>query len=288
MSGRMDGKVVLVTGAARGQGRSHAVRLASEGADIIAIDICEDIATNPYPLASEADLAETERLVKELGRQIVTRIADVRDRKELAAAVDAGVAELGRLDVVVANAGIAPLGADVLIQGWFDVVGVNMIGVINTTEVALPHLNAGASIICTGSIAGMLPGGTDTPGAGFGGSGYAFAKQNVARFVHELAKRLAPQMIRVNAVHPTSANTDMLHNEPMYKVFRPDLEHPTREDAELAFPSTQAMPIGYVETSDVSHAVVYLASDESRYVTGLQLKVDAGALLASSDAGVPA
>ena len=288
MAGRMSGKVVFVTGAARGQGRSHALRLAQEGADVIAVDICEDIDSNHYPLATEADLAETARQIEALDRRVVTRVADVRDRAQLAAAVEAGVAELGHLDVVLANAGICPLGADVPIQGFFDVVAVNLTGVINAVEVAMPHLSAGASIVCTGSVAGLLSGGTDNPQNGPGGAGYSYAKQGVARFVHELAKQLAPQSIRVNAVHPTNVNTDMLQSEPMYKVFRPDLENPTREDAELAFPAMQPMPIGYVEAVDISNAVLFLASDEARFVTGLQMKVDAGALLASTTSGAPA
>ena len=289
MAGRMAGKVAFVTGAARGQGRSHALRLAQEGADVIAVDVCADIETNHYPLATEADLAETVRLVEALDRRVVSRVADVRDRAQLAAAVEAGVAELGHLDVVVANAGICPLGADVPVQGWFDVVAVNLTGVLNSVEVALPHLTAGASIICTGSVAGLLSGGgTSSPQNGAGGAGYSFAKQNVARFVHELAQQLAPRSIRVNAVHPTNVDTPMLQSEPMYRVFRPDLENPTREDAELAFPAMQPMPIPYVQPVDISNAVLFLASDEARYVTGLQLKVDAGALLATTTSGAPA
>jgi len=288
VAGRMTDKVAFVTGAARGQGRSHALRLAQEGADVIAVDVCADIATNHYPLATEADLAETARQIEALDRRVVTRVADVRDRAQLAAAVEAGIAELGRLDVVVANAGICPLGADVPVQGWFDVVAVNLTGVLNAVEVALPHLGAGASIVCTGSVAGLLSGGTDNPQNGPGGSGYSFAKQNVARFVHELAKQLAPQSIRVNAVHPTNVDTPMLQSEPMYKVFRPDLENPTREDAMLAFPAMQPMPIPFVDPVDISNAVLFLASDEARYVTGLQLKVDAGALLATTTSGAPA
>ena len=288
MAGRMAGKVVFVTGAARGQGRSHALLMAQEGADVIAVDICQDIETNHYPLATEADLAETARQIEALDRRVVTAVADVRDRAQLAAAVEAGVAELGHLDVVVANAGICPLGADVPIQGYFDVIAVNLSGVINTVEVAMPHLSAGASIICTGSVASLLAGSVDNPQNGPGGAGYSYAKQGVARFVHGLAQQMAPRAIRVNAVHPTNVNTDMLQSGPMYKIFRPDLENPTREDAEVAFPSMQPMPIGYVEPVDISNAVLFLASDESRCVTGLQLKVDGGATLAAMTSGAPA
>ncbi|WP_104083362.1 MULTISPECIES: mycofactocin-coupled SDR family oxidoreductase [unclassified Cryobacterium] len=288
MTGRVEGRVAFVTGAARGQGRSHALRLAQEGADIIAVDICEDIETNHYPLSTEADLAETARLIEALDRRVVTRKADVREPAQLVAALADGIAELGRVDIVVANAGICPLGADVPAQGFLDAIQVDLIGVINTVSAALPHLSAGASIVCTGSVAGLMAGGTSTPANGPGGAGYSHAKRGVARFVHDLALQLAPHSIRVNAVHPTNVDTDMLQSQPMYNIFRPDLENPTREDAELAFPSMQPMPIGYVEPVDISNAVLFLASDESRYVTGLQLKVDAGALLASTTSGAPA
>jgi len=287
MSDRLAGKVALVTGAARGQGRSHALRLAGEGADIIAVDICEDIETNHYPLSTLDDLAETARQIEKLDRRVVTRQADVRERSALAAAVDAGVAELGRLDIVVANAGICPLGADVPPQAFLDAVSVDLVGVINAVDVSLRHLSAGASIIATGSVAGLLSGSVDNPANGPGGAGYGHAKRGVARFVHDLALQLAPHSIRVNAVHPTNVNTDMLNSEPMYKVFRPDLENPTREDALLAFPAMQPMPIGFVEPIDISNAVLFLASDDARYVTGLQLKVDAGALLATTTSGAP-
>jgi NAD(P)-dependent dehydrogenase (short-subunit alcohol dehydrogenase family) len=158
MTGRMDGKVALVTGAARGQGRSHAVRMAQEGADIIAIDICAQLESVPYPMASEADLAETAKLVEALDRRIVTAVADVRERSPLVAAVQAGVSELGHLDVVVANAGISPIGRIVPAIAWFETVSVNLSGMVNTLEAAFPHLKAGASIVCTGSMAAMMPG----------------------------------------------------------------------------------------------------------------------------------
>jgi SDR family mycofactocin-dependent oxidoreductase len=288
MTGRLEGKVAFITGAARGQGRSHAVRLAGEGADIIAVDLCEDIPTNHYPLGTEEDLAETARQVEALDRRVVTVKADVRERAQMIDAVAKGVAELGRLDIVVAQAGISPLGADVPVAAFLDTVQVNLVGEINAVEAALPYLEAGASIICTGSVAGLLKGGTDSAAAGPGGSGYSHSKRGVARFVHDLALQLAPHSIRVNAVHPTNVNTGMLQSEPMYRLFRPDLENPTREDAEPAFYSQQPMPIPYVEPIDISNAVLFLASDDARYVTGLQLKVDAGGLLASTTSGAPA
>ncbi|QZS56183.1 mycofactocin-coupled SDR family oxidoreductase [Rhodococcus opacus] len=277
---RVAGKVVLITGAARGQGRSHAVHLADEGADIIAFDLCEDIASNEYPLATEADLAETGRLVEKAGRRVVTAKVDVRDRAALQRELDAAVAPLGRLDVVVANAGLAPLGNDVPVEGFVDAFDVDFVGVINTIHSALPHLDAGASIIATGSVAGLVPQ-TGLNGQqalqGPGGDGYGLAKKMLWTYTNSLALTLGPKSIRVNAIHPTNCNTDMLQSPPMFRTFRPDLENPTAEDAKVTFPFMQAMPTPWVEPEDISHAVVFLSSDESRFVTGQQLRVDAGA-----------
>lgn len=277
--GRVSGKVALVSGAARGQGRSHAQKLAAEGADIIAIDLCEDVETNSYPLARPEDLDETARLVEKEGQRAYTAIADVRDRVGLSAAIDAGVRELGGLDIVVANAGIAPLTAGLSMQAWADAVDIDLIGVMNLVHASLGYLEAGASIVATGSLAAYLAsmqgrsvGDIDAPG----GAGYSFAKQVVAHYVNDLSLQLAPKFIRVNAVHPTNVNTDMLQNIDMYRQFRPDLTDPTREDAELVFPVLNAMPIPYIEPEDVSEAVVFLASDAARYITGQQLRIDAG------------
>ena len=279
---RLSGKVAVITGAARGQGRSHAVHLAGEGAEIIALDICADIPSNEYPLATKADLDETAQLVEKSGRRAVATQVDVRDRGALKVALDDAVAELGGLHVVVANAGICPQGNHFPFRGFIDAFDVDFIGVVNTVHLGLDYLEAGGSIIVTGSIAGLVDqkdlatgGGPQGPG----GAGYGMAKKMVRDYTKALALTLAPQNIRVNTVHPTSVNTDMLHNKPMYRTFRPDLSDPTREDAELVFPVLQAMPIPYIETEDVSHAVVYLASDESRYVTGQQLFIDGGASL---------
>ncbi|MGB9308457.1 MAG: mycofactocin-coupled SDR family oxidoreductase [Mycobacterium sp.] len=278
--GRVEDKVVFITGAARGQGRSHAVHLAEEGADIIAVDICADIASNDYPLARREDLDETARLVEKTGRRIVPVEADVRDRAALAAALSTGISELSRLDVVVANAGICPLGEAKSVEAFVDAVDVDLIGVMNAVHVALPHLHEGASIIMTGSVAGLLSSASSGAGPqGLGGAGYNLAKRVIVEYSTTLAVKLAPRSIRVNAVHPTNCNTDMLQSEPMYRTFRPDLTNPTVEEAEVGFRSMQAMPIAWVEPSDISYAVVYLASDESRYVTGMQLRVDGGATI---------
>ena len=288
MAGRMEGKVALVTGAARGQGRSHAVRLAEEGAEIIAVDLAAQIESVPYPMATAEDLAETAKRVEQLDRRIVARVADVRDAAALTAVVREGVAELGRLDVVVANAGISPVGLDVAPIAWLDTVNVNLVGVVNTITAAYPHLGAGASIVCTGSMAALMPGALDIATAGAGSAGYSHAKRAVARLVHDLALALAPQSIRVNAVHPGNIDTPMLQNDAMYKIFRPDLEHPTREDATPGFARMHKLPVDVIDPRDVSEAVLYLASDAARYVTGQQLKVDAGALLTATSSGAPA
>jgi SDR family mycofactocin-dependent oxidoreductase len=273
--GRAEGKVVFITGAARSQGRSHAVRLAEEGADIIAVDILEDIATNAYAMSRQEDLDETVRLVEKLDRRIVALKADVRDPAAMKAAAAQGVAELGKLDGVVAQAGISPLVTPDP-QAFIDSITVDFVGVVNAVEACLPHLPDGASIVATGSLAAFLPGTTDSAAAGPGGLGYSWAKRAVASFINDLALVLAPRMIRANAVHPTNVNTNMLNSDIMYKLFRPDLENPTREDALPAFPAMNAMPIPYVEPRDISEAVLWLISEESKYVTGLQMRVDAG------------
>ena len=279
------GKVAVISGAARGQGRAHARLLAAAGADIIAVDMCRDIDTVDYPLARPEDLDETLRLIEKEGQRAVPALVDVRDRVALAAAIDEAVAELGRLDIVVANAGIAPLSSGLPPQAWVDAVDVDLIGVMNLVHTSLKHLTAGASIVATGSLGanlaalpgagGMNSGDTNAPG----GAGYAFAKQVIAHYVNDLALQLAPSHIRVNAVSPTNVNTDMLHNTMMYRLFRPDLDEPTREDAELTFPVLNAIPVPYIEPEDVSEAVLFLASDAARFITGQQLRVDAGGWL---------
>ena len=278
--GRVQGKVAFITGAARGQGRSHAVRLAEEGADIIAVDVCHDIDTIGYPMATPDDLKETARLVEAQDRRIVAVQADVRERSELRSAIERGIAELGKVDIVVAQAGIAGQKSDAPLQAWTDVMDTNLIGVINAVHAALPHLQAGASVIATGSTAAymqtlpMQKVGTDS-----GGISYMVAKRMLSSYMHDLARELAPRSIRANVVHPTNVNTDMLQSEVMYRSFRPDLEHPTREDATPAFYSQQAMPVPWIEPVDISNAVLFLASDEGRYLTGVTLPVDAGAVI---------
>jgi SDR family mycofactocin-dependent oxidoreductase len=276
--GKLDGKVAFITGAARGQGRSHAIRLAEEGADIIAIDLLEPIATMNYPLSTPEDLQQTVKAVEALDRRIIASKADVRHREQLVNSLGEGIAALGSLDIVVANAGICPGGETTLLSGFVDATDVDLIGVMNTVAASLPHLQAGASVILTGSTAGLMTGTTENIGAS-GGSGYMFAKRIVFAYVEAVALQLAPHMIRCNGVHPTNCDTDLLHNIDVYRAFRPDLEAPTRAEAMVALPSMQAMPIPYIDPLDVSNLVAFLASDESRYLTGMNIRVDAGAML---------
>jgi SDR family mycofactocin-dependent oxidoreductase len=276
MTGRVSGKVAFITGAARGQGRSHAVRLAEEGADIIAVDIAADIASvrRFYPGATEADLAETARQVEALDRRIVAIKADVRDYQALKKALDDGIAQLGRVDIVSANAGIwifGDLAHEVAEGDWQDLIDVNLTGVWHTAKAAIPHLIAqgtGGSIIITSSTAGLK----GTPHA----AQYVTSKHAVIGLMRTLAMELAPHSIRVNTVNPTGVDTIMIQNEATWKLFLPDAEHPAREQAAEAFTPTNALPVPWVEPRDVSNAVLFLASDEARYITGTTLLVDAG------------
>lgn len=278
--GRVEGKVAFITGAARGQGRSHAVRLAEEGADIIAVDLCENIPSMGYSMATPEDLEETVRLVEKHGRRIVAVKADVREAAQVRAALEQGLAEFGKLDIVIAQAGVAGMKGEPQVQAWADVINTNLVGTINAVQAALPHLTDGASIIATGSTAALMDvSKVDQPGKDLGGVAYVYSKRALSQFIHQLATHLAPRNIRANVVHPTNCNTDMLQSEPMYRSFRPDLEHPTRQDAEPVFGVQQAMPIPYIEAEDSSNMVLFLASDESRYVTGMQMRVDGGGYL---------
>jgi NAD(P)-dependent dehydrogenase (short-subunit alcohol dehydrogenase family) len=226
-------------------------------------------------MATPEDLAQTAKEVEALDRRVITVQADARDPQAMAGAVAQGLAEFGKLDVVVANAGICAMAADQPLQAWADVSSVNFGAVLNTLNTVVPHLEAGASLIVTGSLAALLPyrqGAERAPG----GMAYSWAKRALLTLVHDMALTFGPHSIRVNGVHPTNVNTDMLQHEAMYRAFRPDLENPTKQDAALAFPSLNVMPTPWVEPAEISHAVVYLASDESRWVTGQFIAVDAG------------
>jgi SDR family mycofactocin-dependent oxidoreductase len=278
--GRVEGKVAFITGAARGQGRSHAIRLAEEGADIIAVDIGANLDTIGYPLATLEDLEETAAFVEKAGRKVVIAQADVREAGQLKVALENGIAELGKLDIVVAQAGVAAMKGQPPMQAWTDGINTNLIGTINAIQVALPHLREGATIIATASAAALMDAhNKPNPGADPGGMGYMVSKRMISEYVHYLATELAVRGIRANVIHPTNCNTDMLQSEPMYRSFRPDLPNPTRADAEPVFSVQQAMKVNYIEPEDISNAVLWLASDESRFVTGMQLRVDAGGYL---------
>jgi (+)-trans-carveol dehydrogenase len=276
MTGRVEGKVAFITGAARGQGRSHAITLAREGADIIAVDLCAQIGTVPYPMATPEDLAQTVKEVEAAGRRIVATQADVRDYDALKQALDDGVAQLGRLDIVSANAGIVSYGtlAELPEQTWRDMIDIDLTGVWHTAKAAIPHLRAGGrggSIIVTSSEMGLR----GLPNTGH----YTAAKHGVVGLMRTLALELAPDFIRVNSIHPTTVNTPMVMNSATYRLFRPDLEDPTADDMAEASRAVNALPIPWVEPADISNAVLWLASDESRYVTGITLPVDAGWLV---------
>jgi SDR family mycofactocin-dependent oxidoreductase len=273
--GVLDGKVAFVTGAARGQGRSHARRLAEEGADIIAIDACATPEWLSYPLATEADLAQTVKDVEALDRRIVARRADVRDLDGVRAVLDEGVAELGgRLDIVCANAAIIgqPVPTwEIDLAQWRELIDVTLTGVFVTIKAAVPHMIAagnGGSIALTSSGAALIS------GAGLGD--YKAAKAGVLSLTRTLACELAEHFIRVNAICPTAVDTPMIQNETLYRSFRPDLPNPGREDVKAGFQTMNLLPIPWVDPVDVSNAIVWLASDAARYVTGVTLPVDAG------------
>jgi SDR family mycofactocin-dependent oxidoreductase len=272
--GRLDNKVAFITGVARGQGRSHAVRMAQEGADIVGIDICADLDTVPYPTATPDDLAETVRQVEALDRRMISRQADVRDLAALQSVVEEANSEFGGIDIVSANAGIGSAGkAWQLTEEQFqEMIDVNLTGVWKTTKAVIPSMierGRGGSIILTSSLAGLVAYGNLAH--------YVAAKHGVTGLMRSLALELAQHNIRVNSVHPTTVDTPMIHNEAMYKLFFPNMDNPGREQVEAAFIHLNGLPIPYVEAVDISNAVLFLASDEARYITGTTQLVNAGA-----------
>ena len=278
MAGRLEGKVAFITGAARGQGRAHAVRMAQEGADIIAVDICKKIDTvELIAAATPEDLAETADLVKAHDRRIVTAEVDVRDYDALKAALDSGVEQLGHLDVIVANAGIGN-GGQTLDKtseaDWTAMIDINLGGVWKTVKAGVPHLLAGGrggSIILTSSVGGLKA----YPHTGH----YVAAKHGVVGLMRTFAIELGAQNIRVNSVHPTNVNTPLFMNEGTMKLFRPDLENPGPDDMKVIGEMMHTLPIGWVEPEDIANAVLFLASDEARFITGVTLPVDGGSCL---------
>ncbi|MER2220533.1 MAG: mycofactocin-coupled SDR family oxidoreductase [Rhodococcus sp. (in: high G+C Gram-positive bacteria)] len=275
-TGRVSGKVAFVTGAARGQGRAHAVRLAEEGADIIALDICSDIDGVPYSLASEADLAETVRSVEAVGGRILAEVADVRDFTAIKGVLDRGVDQFGHVDIICANVGInIPSPTHELTESqWGTVLDIDLSGTWRTAKAAIPYLieqGVGGAIILTSSAAGLK---------GYGNiAHYTAAKHGVNGLMKTLAQELAPHRIRVNTVNPTQVDTPMIMNDAMYQLFCPNIDEPTREDFAPLSQAMNALPIPWVESVDVSNAVLFLASDEARYITGVALPVYAGVLV---------
>lgn len=274
--GRVEGKVAFITGAARGQGRSHAIRLAEEGADIIAVDICEPIEDMSGLGATEADLAETVRSVLALNRRIIARKVDVRNIDELTRAVTDGVTELGRLDIVSVNAAI--IGKPVRLHemssaAWQDLIDIDLTGAWNSAKAAVPHLigSGGGAIVFTSSVAGVK--GSANMGH------YVAAKHGVMGLMKAMAKELADYAIRVNSILPTQVNTPMLMNDDIYRLFSPGLEDPTLEDFTAVSQGLNVLPVPWVEPIDISNALLFLVSDEARYITGVGLPVDAGALI---------
>lgn len=268
----LQNRVAFITGAARGQGRAHAVRLAREGVDIIGVDICADIATMGYPNATEDDLAETVRLVEKAGRTMVARVADVRNYQDLVAAVDEGVQRFGRLDIIIANAGIVRLGAEVdFLAEWQDVIDTNLSGVYYTIRAGLPALragNRGGSIVLTSSTAGIK----GSASLNAGGNAYAAAKRGLVALMQNLANELAPEWIRVNTIHPTGVATGMTLNPTMQAL----MEHAAAGGQNAIAGMQNALPIPMLEAEDVANAVAFLVSDEAKFITGISWPLDAG------------
>ena len=272
--GTLTGKVAFISGIARGQGRSHALRLAGEGADIIGIDICRDIDTMDYPNAAPADLAETTKLIEQLGRRAVTSEADVRDLAAVKRAVDDGVAELGRLDIVLSNAGIVRLHPDAEDPArlWQDIVGTNMTGGFHVVTAAVPHLIAGGRggvIILTGSTAGVRP----VANPGVGALAYTASKWGLVGMCKQLAATLAEHSIRVNIVHPTGVASGMTMNAAMAELAEQAM---SAGDASGLAAMQNAMPVQILQPEDISDAVAFLVSDQAKWITGVSLPVDAG------------
>src|SRR5271157_3650778 len=266
--GTLDGKVAFITGAARGQGRAHAVRLAEEGADIIALDICADISTMDYPNASREDLDETKKLVEGKGRRIAASVADVRDPAQVVGAFEAGYNVFGRVDIVVANAGIIRLATEVdPIAEWRDIIDTNLTGVFHTVRAAIPALidgGRGGSIVITSSSAGLKGTGTDRTG----GQAYTAAKRGLVGLMQVWANEFAQYSIRVNTIHPTGVATGMVMNETMGKLL---------EGNDTAVAAMQnALPIQILMPEDIANAVAFLVSEEAKFITGVAWPLDAG------------
>ncbi|WP_191563280.1 mycofactocin-coupled SDR family oxidoreductase [Janibacter melonis] len=273
MTGRLEGKVAFITGVAKGQGRNHAIRLAREGAAIIGVDTCKSVDTVPYEGSTPADLDSLAQEIEQAGGQVLVREADVRDLPALQGAVADGVKQFGRLDIVLANAGIVSYGelVDLDEETWQTMIDVNLTGVWKTIRAAAPEViksGNGGAIVLTSSTAGLKA--LHTLGH------YVAAKHGVIGLARNLANELAPHRIRVNAVAPTNVDTVMLKNPGVYKMFRPDLDAPSAEDAHSGFVEHHLIKEPWIEKDDVSDAILYLVSDTGRYITGTTLSIDLG------------
>jgi SDR family mycofactocin-dependent oxidoreductase len=273
--GRLQGKVAFITGAARGQGRSHAIALAREGANVIATDLCAPVASAPYEMASREDLDETVRLVEEAGGKIIARVADVRDLDAMTAAVDEGVEAFGRLDIILANAGVCTYGelSTMDVDKWQEMIDIDLTGVWKTVRAGVQQMidaGNGGAIVLTSSTAGLR----NLNQIGH----YVAAKHGVTGLAKAFANELAPHNIRVNSLHPSNCRTPMMTNSGVRKMFRPDLDNPTLEDALESYGTIHLLDTPWVEPEDVSAAILYLVSEDGRFVTGAQFAVDAGML----------
>lgn len=270
--GRLEGKVALITGGARGQGRSHALTFAREGAEIVVCDVADDLPTAPYPLASAEDLADTARMVEDLGRRCLAVKADVRDGEAMRGVVERAISEFGRVDVLVANAGIESFGSawELTDEQWDEMISVNLTGVWKSCRAVIPHMIERRSgvVLMTSSIAGLK---------GLANQAhYCAAKHGVVGLMRSLAIELAPHGIRVNTVHPSSVDTPIIKNQAMYTLFSGGNPDATLEEVTPAFRELNLLDVPWMEPQDVSNAMLWLASDEARYVTGVTLPVDAG------------
>jgi len=270
--GRLSGKVALITGGARGQGRSHAVTFAREGADIVTCDLVSQVATVPYPMSVPDDLNETVKLVEEQDGRCVAMQADVRDTAQIQAVVERGIAEFGKIDILVANAGIvAPVPLlDITDDDWSDMIDIDLTGVFKSIRAVAPHMveRRSGRIIATASIVGRI-------GAS-GLSHYAAAKWGVIGLVKSAALEFGPYGVTVNAVCPTNVDTPMIQNPAMYALFAPGVQNPTRDDVTPGFSSLNALPVPWVQVQDISEGMLYLAAESGRYVTGETLTIAAG------------
>lgn len=276
--GQLDGKVAFITGVARGQGRSHALALAREGADIIGLDLCSKPSTTAYAGATREDLEETARMVKEAGGQLHAEVADTRDYDQVKAVFDRGIDRFGRVDIVIPNAGICS-GAktwEISPQDWREMIDINLNGVFHTVKAAVPTLISqgdGGSIVFIGSTE-ALKGAENI-------SSYAASKHGVTGLMTSLARELGQYQIRVNSVNPTCVDTHMINNDFVYGLFRPDLDKPTREDVVETFSGTHLLPVPWIEPRDVSSAILYLVTEPGRYITASSMVIDAGFIVKS-------